>query len=178
MKKLKYLPLLLIFLVVSCSSVNVYNDYDKKVDFTQFKTFAFYKPGVDKVEISDLDKKRILKSIEAEMLTKGFTKSENPDLLVNFFTKSREQVDVNAFNNSWGYGYGYGWNPYIWGGNRTTVRTTTQGTLFIDLIDAKKKEMVWQGEGQGEIFKNQNNKEERIGEFVKEILKQYPPQKK
>ncbi|CAM4010000.1 DUF4136 domain-containing protein [Flavobacterium antarcticum] len=178
MKKLKYLPLLLIFLVVSCSSVNVYNDYDKKVDFTQFKTFAFYKPGVDKVEISDLDKKRILKSIEAEMLAKGFTKSENPDLLVNFFTKSREQVDVNAFNNSWGYGYGYGWNPYIWGGNRTTVRTTTQGTLFIDLIDAKKKEMVWQGEGQGEIFKNQKNKEERIGEFVKEILKQYPPQKK
>ena len=178
MKKLKYLPLLLILLVVSCSSVNVYNDYDKKVDFTQFKTFAFYKPGVDKVEISDLDKKRILKSIEAEMLAKGFTKSENPDLLINFFTKSREQVDVNAFNNSWGYGYGYGWNPYIWGGNRTTVRTTTQGTLFIDLIDAKKKEMVWQGEGQGEIFKNQNNKEERIGEFVKEILKQYPPQKK
>lgn len=178
MKKLKYLPLLLILLVVSCSSVNVYNDYDKKVDFTQFKTFAFYKPGVDKVEISDLDKKRILKSIEAEMIAKGFTKSENPDILVNFFTKSREQVDVNAFNNSWGYGYGYGWNPYIWGGNRTTVRTTTQGTLFIDLIDAKKKEMVWQGEGQGEIFKNQNNKEERIGEFVKEILKQYPPQKK
>ena len=178
MKKFKYLPLLLIFLVVSCSSVNVYNDYDKKVDFKQFKTFAFYKPGVDKVEISDLDKKRILKSIEVEMLAKGFTKSENPDLLVNFFTKSREQVDVNAFNNSWGYGYGYGWNPYIWGGNRTTVRTTTQGTLFIDLIDAKKKEMVWQGEGQGEIFKNQNNKEERIGEFVKEILKQYPPQKK
>lgn len=178
MKKLKYLPLFLIFLVVSCSSVNVYNDYDKKVDFTQFKTFAFYKPGVDKVEISDLDKKRILKSIEAEMLAKGFTKSENPDLLVNFFTKSREQVDVNAFNNSWGYGYGYGWNPYIWGGNRTSVRTSTQGTLFIDLIDAKKKEMIWQGEGQGEIFKNQNNKEKRIQEFVTEILKQYPPQKK
>ena len=179
MKKLKYLPLLLVVLLVaSCSSVNVYNDYDKQVDFSQFKTFAFYKPGVDKVEISDLDKKRILKSIETEMLAKGFTKSENPDILVNFFTKSREQVDVNTFNNSWGYGYGYGWNPYIWGGNRTTVRTTTQGTLFIDLIDARKKEMVWQGEGAGEIFKNQNNKEERIQEFVSQILKQYPPKVK
>lgn len=41
------------------------------------------------------------------------------------------------------------------GGNRTSVRTTTTGTLFIDLIDAKKKEMVWQGEGDGEIFQNQ-----------------------
>ena len=38
--------------------------------------------------------------------------------------------------------------------------------------------MIWQGEGEGEIFKNQKNKEERIGEFVKEILKQYPPEKK
>ena len=142
------------------------------------KTFAFYKPGVDKVEISDLDKKRILKSIEAQMLAKGFTKSENPDILVNFFTKSREQVDVNAFSNNWGYGYGYGWNPYIWGGSRTTVRMSTTGTLFIDLIDAKKKEMIWQGEGAGEIFKNQKNKEERINEFVTQILKQYPPQKK
>mgnify|MGYP003609822660 CR=1 FL=1 len=178
MKILKYLPLLLVLLFASCSSVKVYNDYDKKVDFTQFKTFAFFKSGVDKVEISDLDKKRILKAIETEMLAKGFTKSDNPDLLVNFFTKSREQVDVNAFNNNWGYGYGYGWNPYIWGGNRTTVRTSTTGTLFIDLIDAKKKEMIWQGEGEGEIFKNQKNKEERIGEFVKEILKQYPPEKK
>lgn len=178
MKILKYLPLLLVLLFASCSSVNVYNDYDKKVDFSQFKTFAFFKSGVDKVEISDLDIKRILKAIETEMLAKGFTKSDNPDLLVNFFTKSREQVDVNAFNNNWGYGYGYGWNPYIWGGNRTTVRTSTTGTLFIDLIDAKKKEMIWQGEGEGEIFKNQKNKEERIGEFVKEILKQYPPEKK
>ncbi len=178
MKILKYLPLLLVLLFTSCSSVKVYNDYDKKVDFNQFKTFAFFKSGVDKVEISDLDKKRILKAIETEMLAKGFTKSDNPDLLVNFFTKSREQVDVNAFNNNWGYGYGYGWNPYIWGGNRTTVRTSTTGTLFIDLIDAKKKEMIWQGEGEGEIFKNQKNKEERIGEFVKEILKQYPPEKK
>ena len=178
MKILKYLPLLLVLFFTSCSSVKVYNDYDKKVDFNQFKTFAFFKSGVDKVEISDLDKKRILKAIETEMLAKGFTKSDNPDLLVNFFTKSREQVDVNAFNNNWGYGYGYGWNPYIWGGNRTTVRTSTTGTLFIDLIDAKKKEMIWQGEGEGEIFKNQKNKEERIGEFVKEILKQYPPEKK
>ncbi len=176
MKILKYTPILVVLLFSSCASITVNNDFDKKVDFTIFKTFAFYKTGIDKVEISDLDKKRILKAIETELLAKGFTKSEKPDLLVNFFTKSREQIDVNAYNSGYGYGWGYGWNPYIWGGNRTSVRATTQGTLFIDLIDAKKKEMIWQGDGEGELFKNQKNKEERIGEFVKEILKQYPPQ--
>lgn len=178
MKILKLIPLALLLFLVSCSTVSVYNDYDKQVDFLPYKTFAFFKPGVDKVEISDLDKKRILKSIEAEMVAKGFVKSGKPDLLINFFTKSREQVDVNTFNNGWGYGWGWGWNPWMWGGNQTSVTRTTSGTLFIDLIDAKKKELVWQGEGDGQIFRNQKNKEERIQEFVTKILKQYPPEKK
>jgi hypothetical protein len=178
MKFLKYVPVIFIFLLASCSSIKVYTDFDKNAQFSQYKTFAFYKPGVDKVEISDLDKKRVLKSIETELVAKGFIKSENPDLLINFFTKSREQVDVNTFNNGWGYGWGWGWNPWMWGGNQTSVIRTTSGTLFIDLIDARKKELVWQGEGDGEIFKNQKKKEERIQKFVSEILKQYPPERK
>lgn len=178
MKNLKYIPIVLLVLMTSCAAINVNNDFDKNVDFSQYKTFAFYKPGVDKVEISDLDKKRILKSIELEMRAKGFVKSETPDLLVNFFTKSREQVDVNTFNNGWGYGWGFGWNPWMWGGNQASVTRITSGTLFIDLIDANKKEMIWQGQGDGEIFKNQSKKEERIQEFVTEILKQYPPERK
>ncbi len=178
MKILKVALLLILIVFASCSSVKVYTDYDKNAEFSQYKTFAFYKPGVDKVEISDLDKKRVLKSIEAEMIAKGFVKSENPDLLINFFTKSREQVDVNTFNNGWGYGWGWGWNPWMWGGNHTSVSRTTNGTLFIDLIDAKKKELIWQGEGEGEIFRNLEKKEERIQEFVKKILAEYPPEAK
>jgi len=107
------------------------------------------------------------------MQAKGFTKSENPDLLVNIFTKSREQVDVNQFNAGWGYGWGYGWNPYMmYGyGGQTTVSTSTQGTLFIDLIDAKKKEMIWQGEGVGTLTKNVDKKM-KSAEFVTKFLAQ------
>ena len=98
--------LLLLFVVTtSCSSVRVATDYDKQVNFNDFKTFAFYKTGIDKAEINDLDKRRILRAIETELLAKGFTKSENPDLLVSIFTKSREKV--NVYNNGYGpYGYG------------------------------------------------------------------------
>lgn len=177
MKILKLLMIALLMGLSSCSSISVYQDFDKEVDFTPYKTFAFYKTGIDKVEISDLDKKRILKAIEAEMLTKGFVKSDNPDLIINFFTKSREQVDVNSFNNGWGWGWGWGWNPWMWGGNQTSVIRTTSGTLFIDIIDAKSKQLIWQGEGDGPIFRNQKKKEERIQEFVTQILKQYPPEK-
>ena len=62
MKTFKLVPILLLLILSSCSSVTVYSDYDKNVDFTPYKTYAFFKPGIDKVEISDLDKKRILYS--------------------------------------------------------------------------------------------------------------------
>ena len=172
MKKL-FLLSFFVALFSSCSSIKVYSDYDKKVDFTPYKTFAFYKAGIDKVEISDLDKRRILNSIDEVLTAKGFIKSENPDLLINFFTKEREQVDVNQFNMGWGWG----WDPWMWGGN-TAINRYVEGTLFIDLIDAIKKELIWQGEGIGVLTKDRDKKEELIKEFVTKILQQYPPQKK
>jgi len=176
MKKYLFISLLVLFFI-SCSSVKVNSDYDKKIDFTVYKTYAFYKTGIDKVEISDLDKKRILRSIDESLSAKGFTKSETPDLLINFYTKEREQVDVNQFNVGWGYGWGWGWNPWMWGGN-TSVTRYPEGTLYIDLIDAKKKELIWQGEGEGVLTKDTNKKDEVIKEFVTKILEQYPPYKK
>jgi len=177
MRTLKNFSLFLLFITASCSSITVNSDYDKKVDFAPYKTFAFHKTGIDKADISDLDKKRILRSIDEVMTSKGFVKSDNPDLLIAFFTKEREQVNVSQYNAGWGYGWGYGWNPYLWGGNTYTSRYV-EGTLYIDIIDAKKKELIWQGEGQGALTKNVDKKDEKIKEFVSEILEQYPPKKK
>jgi hypothetical protein len=170
MKTVKILPILL-FLLAGCSSVYVNTDYDKKVDFTQYKTYAYYKTGIDKVEISDLDKKRILRSIDEVLLTKGFTKSDTPDLLININAKAQKNVDVNQFNYGWGFGWG--WGPF-WGGN-TMVSNSSDGILTIDLIDAKQKELVWQGEGTGYLTKDSDAKDENIKEFVSKILAQYPP---
>ncbi len=175
---LKTLPLLLLLIAVtSCSSVRVAADYDKNANFNDYKTFAFFKTGIDKAEISDLDKRRILRAIEAELLAKGFTKSENPDLLVSIFTKSRQKI--NVYNHGYGYyGYGYGWrwSPYYWGNPYyNNVSTSTEGTLYIDLIDASKKELVWQGMGTGYLTQRMEKKEARFKEFVSKIMEKYPP---
>ena len=173
--------MLLVFVLVfsSCSSVRVATDYDTKVDFNQYKTFAFYKTGIDKAEISDLDKKRILRAIESELSLLGLVKSENPDMLVSIFTKSREKVNVNQ-NNNFGYGFGWGWNPWMGNGmnNNVNISQYTEGTLFIDFIDKEKKELVWQGVGTGALkIQNLEKKEARVKEFVKEIVSKFPPQK-
>ena len=172
MRIFNLLPVLALFLLTSCGAIRVNSDYDKNVDFSKYKTYAFHKNGIDKVEISDLDKRRILKAIDNQMAAKGFTKSETPDVLINIFTKEREEINVNQFNAGWGYGWG--WNPYF-GGNATTVTRNTKGTLYIDIIDAKQKELIWQGEGEGTLTKDTNKKDEVIQEFVAKILSQYPP---
>ncbi|MDH3698615.1 MAG: DUF4136 domain-containing protein [Flavobacteriaceae bacterium] len=190
MKSLKkfYLPALALIMLTSCVSVRVVTDYDRDTDFTEYKSYAFYKTGIDKAEISDLDKRRILKAIETEMGSRGFVKSESPDLLVSIFTKEKERVDV--YNNNFGWGWGWGWGYPYWGGYwggywgpgwggywGPNVSARTEGALYIDLIDAKNKELIWQGRGQGSLnnFQNIEKKEERIREFVSEILAKYPP---
>ncbi len=44
-----------------------------------------------------------------------------------------------------GMGWGWGFNrPY-------NVNTTTSGVLYIDLIDATSKKLIWQGKGVGRL---------------------------
>ena len=175
---MKYAKLSLLFFLIlftSCSSLRITEDYDTEVDFTKYKTFAFYKKGIDKADISVLDKKRILKAIEKELTAKGFSKSSNPDFLISIMTKSKERVNVNDTN--WGWGFGWGWNPWMFGSmNRVNVNQYTEGTLFIDFIDRTSNNLIWQGVGSGVMrMKNPQKKTERINEFVEEILEKYPP---
>jgi len=180
MKLLRLSIIVMLVTLTSCSSLKVTTDYDTKANFGEYKTFAFYKKGIDKSDISDLDKKRILRAIESELLSRGFAKSNNPDMLISIFTKSRERVNVTNNNFGWGWGWGWGgwgFNPWGFGANNMNVRQYTEGTLFIDFIDKEKKELFWQGVGTGVLkMKNPKKKEERIREFVKEILSQYPPE--
>lgn len=180
MKAIKIFSPLLLLLLISCSSVKVSTDYDTKTNFNNYKTFAFYKPGIDKATISDLDKRRIMRAIETELLAKGMQKSQTPDVLISLFTKSRERINVNNNNIGFGFGYGYGWSPWNWGGNiNLNVNQYTEGTLFIDIIDTNKKELLWQGIGSGALTnRNPEQKEETINEFVNKILSKYPPEKK
>ena len=153
----KILALFGLSLLASCSSVFVFTDHDSSVDFSQYKSFAYYKPQIDEVDLSDLDKRRILKALDTTLQAKGLIKSEAPDLLVSFETKAKEKVYVNNFNT---WGWGWGWNPWFWGPNFSNVSSQTEGTLYINLIDAQSKQLVWQGKGRG-----------RISEYTKTIPK-------
>lgn len=169
----KIILLALVGTLWSCSPVKVFMDYDREITFDKYTSYAFFKPGIDEVDISDLDKRRILKSIEQELSLKSLALSETPDLLVNIAVDAKDRVVIN--NGNYGFGF-WGWNPWFFQPRFNTISTYTQGELYIDLIDAKTKRLVWQGKGKGNINETTKNRDERIGVFVSEILKNYPPQ--
>lgn len=103
------------------------------------------------------------------MLQKGFTLSETPDVFINFFTQ--EEFLPTTIHT----GFGWGWGPFYTG--TTHVQHQKQGVLYIDIIDAQGKDLIWQGKGVG-LLPSGEKKDERITTFVKTILSNYPPKGK
>ena len=57
MKKITILLMLAVALgLSSCASIYVATDYHRQADFSAMKSFAFFKEGIDKAQISDLDR--------------------------------------------------------------------------------------------------------------------------
>ena len=165
-KKIVYF-ILLATILSSCSTVKVTSDYDSKANFTEYKTFAFYKKGINSLKLSDIDKKRILSAVERELIRKGFTTSESPDVLVNLATNSEEYIEYSRRLESFS-----GWP--------SKTRKYTKGVISVELIDHDDKKLVWQGTASGVLnYINTKeatlNKEKQIKEFVTEIMAKYPP---
>lgn len=87
---------------MSCSASKVIIDYDAEVDFTAFKTYAFY-TDIAK-DLNELDVKRITKAIDSELEQKGFAESDAPDFYINVISKLTEAGN----NNTIGIGVGSG----------------------------------------------------------------------
>ena len=165
-----------LLMFTSCNVVNVATDYDRQANFDTYKTYSFHQKGLEKLDINDLDKRRIVGAIEENLAAKGFTKvTSNPDLVINVLASSTQEVDIN--NNAYGYGpYGYYYGGY-WGGY-PTVSEYTAGNIIIDIVDDKNNILVWQGIGSGLNLSNVSSKADRIPQAVNEILAKFPPQKK
>lgn len=161
--------------LAACSSLRTVSDYDKNVDFSIYKTYNFYDKGMDRLRLNNLDKRRLMGAVEAEMNAKGFTKSDQPDLLVNLVVVARERADIYGPGFYGGWGWGGGWGSPFWGGGHGYVNQYVEGTIIIDFLDPAKKILFWHGRGAGFNLDNFSKREERLQTGVREILGQYPP---
>ena len=176
MKYIGYYLIALCFIFVGCSSANVSTDYDRTANFNAYKTYSFHQKGLEKLELNDLDKNRIVSAIDQNLASKGFTKVQTGgDLVVNVLASSTKEVRVD--NDYYGYGYGY-WRGYYGGAPSTSISSYTAGKLVIDLIDDKKNVLVWQGIASDLNVSDVSSKAEKIPAVVTKVLQNFPPQAK
>jgi len=167
------------FLFFSCSStITVTTDYNKGTDFSGYKTYNFVKEVAD-IPMNELNKNRLSSSIEKELNAKGLTKSEDPDLIIDIQLNTRTEQSATSYTSYYG---GHGRRRYSYGGGfsstHTSINTYIVGTVFINLVDNKKNEMVWQGIGSGTVDFDAKNREEKIEKNVAKIISRYPPEEK
>ena len=178
MKKMAFFFLILI-LVVSCNAVKTSSDYDKTADFTSYKSYSFIVYPENLPYDRELSE-RVLISITNELNSRGMKKSDNPDLFVDVKARAGQSKTVASFTGDYPDFYGYGY-IYTWGNGFSTssinFNSYKEGTLFIDLIDVRKKQLVWQGRGAAKIDPDRNfqEREKNLAEAVGKIFAKYPP---
>ena len=167
----------------TAARVGVTNDFDHAVNFRAFKTWAWYpqqpkdaEGGPAKGYESFLDK-RMRASVAAELNAKGLTEvaaNAAPDIYVAYSARVEEKQQVSPYANGMGYPYGYGYGGY-YGRGYSPVTQYKAGTVVIDIVDARRKELAWRGTGQAQV--NQNTIDEvETHRIVNGILSTYPPQ--
>jgi len=176
---------LFMFSISGCASgPKVMTDYDKAADFGSYKTYNFVDgAGPDYGEYQSLFTKFVLEAVAVEMEKRGYVKSDNPDLLVNFGARLDEKLDVRTTSAPMAGGYyGYRSGAYRYGawsgygyGTETQVSQYTEGTFNIDIIDSKRRQLVWEAVGIGKITdKKRENLEKTIKSAVPVYFSGYP----
>jgi len=173
--------LVMVGVLTACSNTPIVrSDYDPRADFASYRTFDFMEPlGTDRAGYTTLLTERLKRAAILQMESRGYTFSAiNPDLLINFqsHVQSRTEYVAPPPMMMWGYGYGSGfyggWPGYAFGPD---VIQYNEGTMKVDLIDTRRKQMVWEGIGTSVIGNVQQTASEvMVQNMIASIFARYP----
>ena len=156
-----------------CSSgPTIRSHVDPNADLSKFRTFGFYDPSAAG-QYTTLLARHFQDAISREMTARGYSRVDAPDLLINIHLQARDKVQVTqtpATYYGWRRGYRWAGVPY-----ETDVRSYTEGTLNIDVVDRARNELVWEGVVVGRIKeKSLQNPEPAVNAVVTQIFEHYP----
>lgn len=165
---------LLPWLMASCGPTSqVFSDYDKSAHMTEYKTFGWetslsIESRNNPLYYNELNDKRIKNAVAVQMESHLYKYSEDPDLSIHYHIIIEDKTVMRTDP----YGYYYG--PY-WMRSEVSIYEYQEGTLIIDLMDAKTDNLVWRG-WITNFLKNRDPEkmEESINNAVRQIFAEYP----
>lgn len=171
---------------------DVVTDYDRSVDMSGFKSYAWLKR--DKLGVLNRgipEESQVLPAasidafirqfINAELKKKGFTRVEGEkeaDFMVAHILVTMLDIESREYDTQPGSGqltYGH-WRPFY--NTAADVRLQRKGTLTIDIVDPGNNKLIWRGSRTDSIDESKVNQKEikkRLEKAVKKILKKFPP---
>ena len=166
--------------LAACSSMKVQTEYDRNADFKGYRTYAWLlqQPGPEQPpEARDPRiREAVFRGVDQALASKGLTRvtpDQSPELLVAVHGWALNRIDVQT------YGYHYAATPYGFYPTMATpaveVRQYKDGTLIVDLVDARSKQMVWRGTATDTF--NPGMEAQKAAEAVSKTLAEYPPPK-
>lgn len=179
--------LALAFGLNACTTANVgvSSDFDHAVNFRAYKTWAWYPKQANDTEggpakgYESFTDQRIRDAVTKDLGAKNLTEvasNASPDVYVAYSVRVENKQQVGGYGG-YGYPYGYGYGGfggygYPYGGG--SGYNYKAGTVIIDIVDARRKELAWRGTGQAQLNQNSISEEETY-RIVNSVLGNYPP---
>jgi Domain of unknown function (DUF4136) len=172
----------LLVLAGCATGPDVRADLDRSADFTSYKTFGFASPlGTDRDGYQSIVSQQLKRATQRELEARGMRLDTNaPQLLVNFNAALTDKLRVTTVPTApvgIGY-YGYrrglyaAWPAYA---DQTVVSQYKEGTLNIDVVDAARKQLVWESVVSDSVTQKQlDNLPEAIDRAVAAAFAKYP----
>jgi hypothetical protein len=164
----------------ACSSSENYTRTDSRpgLDLSGYRTYNFMDAQARNDSAFQNSGSNIFdlkRSVTRQMELRGFRQAENPDLWVNIGMVNERRTQTREANfRTDGAPYYIGQRNYHWQATPVPVGSYEQGTATIDLVDAARKELLWQGVTTSILSNSPTRSAKSIDKGVADVFAKLP----
>lgn len=164
--------------LTGCASISTGADFDPATRLDRYQSFDWgagdtLPSGDPRLDHNPFFDSRVRAAVELELAAKGLRHdTASPDLLIHYHASVRQRVDVVRTDEARGYT-----DPFQHRTDGGTVVEFDEGTLLLDMADARTKAIVWRGWAQTDVSglaDDPRQMAKRVGESVRQMLARYP----
>lgn len=161
-----------------CATMEIAHDYDTAYDYSKLNTYSWVPAGPKGRGFrgNSLLEDRVRSAVDRQLQAKGFVKTEgrSPDFFVNYTVTLDQKTNIQIIQEHYDY------RPITWGAapghTMVDVHEYDEGTLILDIIDARTRKLIWRGSAKDEVnlSATPEKKTRKINEAVERILQGFP----
>jgi hypothetical protein len=162
--------------VTASFAQQVKTDYDRSIDFNQYKTYSWEQVQTQNPLWVD----RIKAAVNSALAAKGWTQVEaggNVSIMAMEMTQNHQTLDTyyDGLGGGWGWGRRFGGFGSGFGDATTTVDTYRVGTLVVDLFDSGNKNLIWRGSLSDVLSDKSSKNIKSLDKGVVKLFDHFPP---